>query len=189
MTEDEENENEEKKVEHTSGKTLLELEQESLRKLEQFVDITWQPRPNKGTVRIWIDDGTFKMTMKNEKFIEILESILLKDEEHPMYQTYYNLKNIENSLNQYQGFYQYNREKDEYRALRQLRLNDKMSKNELYEESRKDYENKMNSKNRLNDLNINGLDFDIYNKIAGQSIKNDKKKSMLENSARFYGGF
>ena len=129
------------------------------------------------------------MTMKNEKFIEILENILLKDEEHPMYQTYYNLKNIENSLNQYQGFYQYNREKDEYRALRQLRLNDKMSKNELYEESRKDYENKMNSKNRLNDLNINGLDFDIYNKIAGQSIKNDKKKSMLENTARFYGGF
>ena len=100
MTEDEENENEEKKVEYTSGKTLLELEQESLRKLEQFVVITWQPRPNKGTVRIWIDDGTFKMTMKNEKFIEILESILLKDEEHPMYQTYYNLKNIENSLNQ-----------------------------------------------------------------------------------------
>jgi hypothetical protein len=85
-----------------------------------------------------------------------------------MYQTYYNLKNIENSLNQYQGFYQYNREKDEYRALRQLRLNDKMSKNELYEESQKDYENKMNSKNRLNDLNINGLDFDIYNKIANR---------------------
>ena len=47
----------------------------------------------------------------------------------------------------------------------------------------------MNSKNRLNDLNINGLDFDIYNKIAGQNIKNDKKKSMLENTARFYGGF
>ena len=93
-------EDNEKEEERTSSKTLAELEAESLRRFEQSIEITWQPIPNRHKVRVWIDDGTFKMVMSNEKFIKTLEDILMDNQSQ---KTYYNMRNIENSLSQYQG--------------------------------------------------------------------------------------
>lgn len=171
----EEEENEVK--ERTSSKALLELEQESLHKLEQFIVITWQPLPQRERVKIWIDDGTFKMYLSNKKFIDILENILMDNQSE---KTYRNMRNIELSLKEYQGFYQYNRQTDTFRELHQLHFNEKFSKNELYEESRKDYDKKFGKEK--NDI----LKNNIFNIIAGKDIQFTSGIN-LENKPRFYG--
>lgn len=176
-------EDNEKEEERTSSKTLAELEAESLRRFEQFIEITWQPIPNRHKVRVWIDDGTFKMVMSNEKFIKTLEDILMDNQSQ---KTYYNMRNIENSLSQYQGFYQYNRQTDEYRALSQLRFNDKLTKQDLYENARADYDAKFGKDNILNHM----VNISLFDKMADADIrKQNIQNNLLKNTARFYGGF
>ena len=96
------------------------------------------------------------------------------------------IRNIENSLTQYQGFYQYNRQTDEYRALHQLRFNDKLTKQDLYENARADYNAKFGKDNILNKM----VELDIYGKIVSNDIASEKQKhNFLKNTAHFYGGF
>ena len=171
------------KEEQTSSKTLAELEAESLRRFEQFIEITWQPIPDRHKVRVWIDDGTFKMIMSNEKFISTLENILMDNQSQ---KTYYNMRNIENSLSQHQGFYQYNRQTDEYRALHQLCFNDKLTKQDLYENARADYDAKFGKDNVLNHM----VNISLFDKMADADIrKQNIQNNLLKNIARFYGGF
>ena len=178
------NEEKEEKKEHTSGKTLLELEQESLRKLEQFVVLTWQPNPIRQRVKVWIDDGTFKLVLTNEKFISTLENILMDNQSK---KSYLNMRNIENSLSQYQGFYRYFRETDEFKVLHQLRFNDKMTKQELYENSRAEYNARFGKDNELNKIVDANNIFDMAYKA--DLHKEMRKSSYLQNVARYYGGF
>lgn len=175
---------EEEKKEHTDGKTLLELEQESLRKLEQFVVLTWQPNPAKHRVKIWIDNGTFKLTLTYEKFISILENILMDNKSKL---SYMNMRNIENSLSQYQGFFRYFRETDKLEALHQLRFNDKITMQELHKNSQAEYDARFGKNSVLNKLvSSNGI-FDAAYKA--DLHKEMKKDVFLQNTAHFYGGF
>lgn len=117
-------------------KTLQELEDEQIHQLEQFTVLTWQPQPQKGRVRVWVDDGAFKLSLSNEKFVSVITQLLMDSQSK---QTYYNLKNIENSLGEYQGFYQYNRATDTFKALHQIRDLDTLDRHELYQEARADF--------------------------------------------------
>lgn len=177
-------ENGEIKKEHTSGKTLLELEQESLRKLEQFVVLTWQPNPARHRVKVWIDDGTFKLTLAYEKFISILENILMDNKSKL---SYMNMRNIENSLSQYQGFYRYFRETDKFEVLHQLRFNDRITMQELYENSRAEYNARFGKDNELNRfVSANSIFDTAYNADLHKEVK---KGNYLQNIAHFFGGF
>ena len=51
-------------------------------------------------------------------------------------ETYQNIKKIEWSLDQYQGFYQYDREKDTFRELQQIRMADPFTPKDVYEGAR-----------------------------------------------------
>lgn len=79
--------------------------------LNEFLFIVWFPNPLKDIVRIILDDGSIKMTMKRDKFLKIMSDILnntfLKE-------CQYTLFRIKESLNNYGGIYFYDRRENSF---------------------------------------------------------------------------
>lgn len=151
---------------------------EEKKHFEQFTVLTWQPNPARGRVKVWVDDGVFKLILPNEKFIELLTELL---QDNQSYKTYYNLKNIENSLKEYQGFYQYRRDTDEYKALHQMAEREFLDRVALYEQTRK---NLVSSDTVVSDQAI-------YDEILAPEMNAFKKKQgairSMEALNRYYG--
>lgn len=134
-------------------KSLKEIEEEEFDKLNQFLFIVWQPNPQRDIVRITLDDGSIRMTMKRQKFFDIIGKIL---DDTLLFEAQKVKFRIKESLNTYGGNFFLDRYNLEFRELSEIAKDLKISPHELrtrsnnseqllldklYEQTKKDWNN------------------------------------------------
>ena len=115
-------------------KGLLEIEKEEEDAFQKFFCLTWTPRPDRDRVNVILDDGLIRLTLQRDRFVKILQEILLIDRPG----TDRNFFFIRESLRRYGGWYFYDRVNDVFRELVEKSDMEKIRPIDLLNESRKD---------------------------------------------------
>jgi hypothetical protein len=115
--------------------TIVDIEKEEMDKLNQFLFLIFQPNPARDTVRIILDDGTIKMTMKRAKFFniigQILDDTLLMEAQKIKFR-------IKEALNTFGGNFYFDRYNLQFRELGEKPIDKKVSPHENENEERRD---------------------------------------------------
>lgn len=102
------------RTESTSAKTLADIEADNEKALQQFMIVVWKPNPVTHSIEVYIDDGSIRFFMKDEKFVAQLEAVLM---DSCTAETYKNITRIKNSMFEYGGVFYYDRGKDFFTEL------------------------------------------------------------------------
>lgn len=159
-------------------KTLAEIEREELAAFDQFMFIIWQPNPARQTVKVRLDDGEVALTLKNEKFLYMVENVLLDGCTREIYN---NAKRIELSLQNYGQTYFYDRSNNIFKELSRVDSLEKINMKDVFNSERK----KLGSRDDLKESVIKNLE----DKIATQDRKateRDMLKDFLHNNVKTF---
>lgn len=130
--------------------TIADIEKEEMDKLNQFLFLIFQPNPARDTVRIILDDGTIKMTMKRAKFFniigQILDDTLLMEAQKIKFR-------IKEALNTFGGNFYFDRYNLQFRELGEKPIDKKVSPHEN-EERRDNIMDQLFEKNRTEYLKV-----------------------------------
>lgn len=162
-------------------KSLAEIEAEELAAFDQFMFIVWQPNPARQTVKVRLDDGEVALTLKNEKFLYMVESVMF---EGCTKEVYDNAKKIELSLQNYGQTYFYDRSNNVFKELSRIDSLEKIDMKEVFKAERQ----KSPSRDDLKESVIKNLE----DKIATQNRKADEKnmlKNFLHNTMRTFSSW
>ena len=124
---------------------ISDIEQEEIDKLNQFLFIIFQPNPTRDVVRIILDDGTIKMTMRREKFFNIISQIL---DDTLLIEAQKIKFRIKEALNIFGGSFYFDRYNLEFKELGEASIEKKVSPQEL----RRDFESAGKTLDVMNQL-------------------------------------
>ena len=134
--------------------TIEDIEKDEMDKLNQFLFLIFQPNPARDTVRIILDDGTIKITMKRTKFFniigQILDDTLLMEAQKIKFR-------IKEALNTFGGNFYFDRYNLQFRELGEKPIDKKVSPHEndiCGEERRGNIMDQLFEKNRTEYLKV-----------------------------------
>jgi hypothetical protein len=91
----------------------------------------WEPNPGKDLVKVSLDDGSIRMFLKRQKFLDLMLKVM--DIDHPG--TDYNYFRIKESCSRYGGHYFYDRVNDEFRELQEIPVEKRLTPKDIVEGS------------------------------------------------------
>lgn len=106
---------------------------------QQFLFIIWTPNPREDKVRIILDDGRIKLTMKQDKFFNLISDVLTEDGYDQ--NTIKALSYIQTTLNQYSGWFFLDRDKMDFRELSQVEVEQKLMPCQIIKDAQKELQN------------------------------------------------